>query len=455
MRPMRLLGAFVLLALAPLAVLLGLTLLGDLAILPGLVGIGLVGTAALALAAVWARDIALLEAILHRAMADGDIAAGPAPRIPAVERTARGIERLARSLASRAGEIGVLLHANDAIIERLPDPLLVLSPNRSVQRANAAMGAAFPDQIPALLRTPALRAAIARAWSSADGAEDPVQTVALSLPVPIERELQATVIYLDPPLADGGQALVVLSDRTRERRVEQMRADFVANLSHELRTPLASVIGFIETLQGPAAEDQPAQVRFLAIMAEQAERMRRLIDDLLSLSRIELVEHQPPADKIQLAEVVRRAAAGFEPRLAERETTLTLALHDGLPLVEADADQVSQVATNLIENAIKYGRVGGHVKVSLAAANGSGNWPSGPGLVLSVEDDGPGIARAHLPRLTERFYRVDKARSRNAGGTGLGLAIVKHIVSRHRGHLFVESDEGQGCIFSIWLPVRR
>ena len=450
----RLFGAFLVLAGMPVAVLLALIWLGDLALLPGLVGIALIAVAAGLLAAVWARDMALLAATLRRAMADGDVAAGPAPRIPAVERTARGIERLARSLASRAGEIGVLLRANDAIIERLPDPLLVLSPARRVQRANAAMRAAFRDEIPAVLRNPVLREAIARAWSSADGSENAVQTVALSLPVPVEREVQATVIYLDPPLADGGQALVVLSDRTRERRVEQMRADFVANVSHELRTPLASLVGFIETLQGPAADDKPAHIRFLAIMAEQAERMRRLIDDLLSLSRIELVEHQPPADKVQLADVLRQVVAGFEPRLAERQTRLTLNLYEALPLVEADADQFGQVATNLIENAMKYGKTGGHVQVSLAPATPGGNWPAGPGLVLSVIDDGPGIARAHLPRLTERFYRVDKARSRNAGGTGLGLAIVKHIVNRHRGHLFVESEEGHGCTFSVWLPVR-
>ncbi len=438
MRLGRLLGAFLAIGGVPLAAMFALILHTDISFWPGLLAFAATAISTMAVAAVWARDIERLADTLRRARANqGPIV--PAPRIPSVERIARGIDQLAHGIASRTGEIGVLLRANDAIIERLPDPLLVLAPDRAVLRANAAMRAAFRDEFPALLRHPVLRAAITSAW-----AEKSTQTVDLSLPVPIEREVQATVIYLDPPLADGGQALVILSDRTRERRVEAMRADFVANVSHELRTPLASVIGFIDTIRGPAADDPPAQARFLAIMAEQSDRMRRLIDDLLSLSRIELVEHQPPATRIDLADLVRGVAAAFEPRLAERKTRLALDIGANLPMVLADADQIAQVATNLIENAIKYGRDGGQVTVRLSAERA--------GVVLAVSDDGPGMARAHLPRLTERFYRVDKARSRNAGGTGLGLAIVKHITNRHRGQLLIESEEGKGSKFSVWLP---
>jgi two-component system phosphate regulon sensor histidine kinase PhoR len=261
--------------------------------------------------------------------------------------------------------------------------------------------------------------------------------------VPVAREVHATVIPFETRLPDGTQALVVLSDRTRERAVEQMRADFVANASHELRTPLASLMGFVETLRGPAADDPPAQQRFLAIMAEQAARMSRLIDDLLSLSRIELSEHSPPVERIDLGAVAGRVLASFEVRLAERRQRLAVDIAPGLPAVAADADQMAQVLSNLVDNAMKYGRVGGTVSVSLqAAANG---------VVLAVRDDGPGIARVHLPRLTERFYRVDAGRSRGAGGTGLGLAIVKHIVNRHRGRLLIESEEGQGTTFSVFL----
>jgi len=254
------------------------------------------------------------------------------------------------------------------------------------------------------------------------------------------------VVPMDAPIADGGRAVVVLSDRSRERAVERMRADFVANVSHELRTPLASLIGFIDTLRGPAADDPPAQQRFLGIMGEQAARMNRLIDDLLSLSRIELIEHQAPSGTVELRELAGRLAAGFEPRLKARSVTLDLRLAERLPPVTGDADQITQVLQNLLDNAVKYGREGGTVRLELAAA------PGRPGVVVMVADQGAGIPREHLPRLTERFYRVDTGRSRAAGGTGLGLAIVKHIVNRHRGQLTIESEEGIGTTVTVWLP---
>jgi len=267
----------------------------------------------------------------------------------------------------------------------------------------------------------------------------------------VPREVHAAVVPMEPPMADGGQAVVVLSDRTRERAVERTRADFVANVSHELRTPLASLIGFIDTLRGPAADDPPAQQRFLGIMGEQAARMNRLIDDLLSLSRIELVEHQPPADAVDLRELVSRLVAGFEPRLRERSAVLDVRIADDVPAVLGDADQLTQVLQNLLDNAVKYGREGGTVRLEIAVAHAE-RWPARPGVVLSVADLGAGIPRAHLPRLTERFYRVDAGRSRAAGGTGLGLAIVKHIVNRHRGQLAIESEVGSGTTVSVWLP---
>lgn len=410
--------------------------------------------AAAALGAIWVRDIDLLAETLRQAALENPAAlsaAAAAPSLPPIERITRNIERLSRTLASRAAMVGQLLAANEAIVERLPDPLLVLGADRSVRRANAAARTAFGADMPAVLRHPDLRAAIEQAY-----AQRGTQTAELALPVPVPREVSATVIFMDPPLADGGQAIAVLSDRTRERAVEQMRADFVANASHELRTPLASLIGFIETLRGPAADDPPAQQRFLAIMAEQADRMNRLIDDLMSLSRIELTEHQAPADRVDLAEVVETVLAGFEPRLAGTELRLEVSLPADRPTVIADADQMAQVVTNLVDNALKYGRDGGVVHVVLDAAPPSGRWPTRGGLLLSVRDHGRGIPRAHIPRLTERFYRVDKARSRGRSepsGTGLGLAIIKHIVNRHRGQLVIESEEGQGSTFSVWLPI--
>jgi two-component system phosphate regulon sensor histidine kinase PhoR len=437
-------------AAVPLLALAALVATGALAAVPALWAGAAILLASGMLAVVWARDMAKLGEALRHALNENSaaLAAAAAPRLPSVERAARGVERLSRSLAARAAQVGELLRANETVVERLPDPLLVMGADRTVLRANAAARAAFGADIQAVLRHPLLRAAIDRAYR-----EPGAQTADLRLPVPVERELQATVIRLEPALADGGSALLVLSDRTRERAVERMRADFVTNASHELRTPLASLIGFIATLRGPAADDPPAQQRFLAIMAEQAERMNRLIDDLLSLSRIELTEHQPPSDRVDLCPLLGRVAAGFEPRMTARRITLALDIAADLPRITADADQLVQVATNLIDNAVKYGREGGTVRIAARRPAGGDRWPARPGVVLAVADDGPGIPRAQVPRLTERFYRVDQARSRNAGGTGLGLAIVKHIVNRHRGQLLIESDEGQGAKFSVWLPV--
>jgi two-component system phosphate regulon sensor histidine kinase PhoR len=252
----------------------------------------------------------------------------------------------------------------------------------------------------------------------------------------------------------GGPVYILVSDRTRERSIEKMRADFVANSSHELRTPLASLIGFIETLQGPAADDPEAQKRFLGIMAEQAARMQRVIGDLLSLSRIEISEHQPPEEIMHVPPLLERIVASMEPMLAGNGTRIEMNIAPGLPAVPADADQLAQVFTNLLDNAIKYGKRGGLIKVIAVKAGGDARFEP-HGIVVSVADDGAGIPRDHIPRLTERFYRVDKGRSRAVGGTGLGLAIVKHVVNRHRGRLVIDSTEGKGTIFTIWLPARR
>ncbi|MBD0274150.1 MAG: ATP-binding protein, partial [Acetobacteraceae bacterium] len=378
-----------------------------------------------------------------------------APLLPSARELADGVARLARDLAERRRMVGRLRRADEAIVEGLPDPLLVLAPDRAPLRANAAARALFGaggradrrlgGDLAALLRHPALADAVDRAL-----AERRPQSADLALPVPVPRELWAQVVPMEPALADGGRLVVVLSDRTRERALERTRADFVANASHELRTPLASLIGFIETLRGPAEDDPAARARFLAIMAEQSERMRRLIDDLLGLSRIELAEHQPPVGRARLAEIARAEAAALEPLLRHRGMILAQELDEAAEAAPADADQIAQVARNLLENAVRHGREGGRVRLSVARAEAGGR----PGVSLTVADDGPGIPREHIPRLTERFDRVDRGRSRAAGGTGLGLAIVKHIVNRHRGQLSIESEEGAGASFRVWLPAK-
>jgi two-component system phosphate regulon sensor histidine kinase PhoR len=436
----------------PAAVLVGLMAGGALARGPGLVALAITLATGAVVARLWLGAMGrLARQIQAAAMGDGLPEFTVVPLLPSVQEVADGVTRLARSLAERGALVERLRRADAAIIEALPDPLLVLSAERAVLRANRAaremlgarQGSATPADAAALLRHPALAEAVDHALSSAQPA-----LADLALPVPVARDVAAQVIPMDPPLADGGRLLVILSDRTRDRALERMRADFVANASHELRTPLASLIGFIETLRGPAADDPAAQQRFLQIMAEQSERMRRLIDDLLGLSRVELTEHQVPSGQADVTAVAQAEADAMAPILAARGARLDLSL---VPAIAgpADADQVAQVVRNLLDNAIRHGPEGGSIRLSV----GPGAAPDGrEGVALSVADDGPGIAREHIPRLTERFYRVDQGRSRRAGGTGLGLAIVKHIVNRHRGLLVIESEEGAGTTFRVWFP---
>ena len=276
------------------------------------------------------------------------------------------------------------------------------------------------------------------------------QTVIIEERVPIARHLEATLSFI----AKGGQGsgrapamLLFLRDLTEQERLNSLRADFIANASHELRTPLASVLGFIETLQGAAKNDPGAQQRFLGIMGKQAERMARLIDNLLSLSRVEMRQHLRPQARVDLDELLRHVLATMEPLAAASNIALHFEGLGGLAVVLADRDELAQVFSNLVHNAIKYGRTGGNVWITLTRSAEGG---AGARFGIAVRDDGPGIASEHLPRLTERFYRAN-GNGGEAGGTGLGLAIAKHVISRHRGDLLIASSPGHGSTFSVVL----
>lgn len=435
-----------------------LALSGALAPWPALAAMLFCLGCAVALAWVWLSGVLrLADALRRTADEEGPFNAPlPIPRLPALAEIEEGLARLVRSLQSRAAMVGELRAADEAIVEALPDPLLVLGPDRTALRANRAarrlFGAANPSpgqevrhgDMLALLRHPLMAAAVDRALT-----EGKPQTTDLTLPGLATRELSAQLLPMQPPLADGGRLVVVLTDRTAGRAVERMRVDFVANASHELRTPLASLMGFIETLRGPAADDPPAQQRFLGIMADQAERMRRLVDDLLGLSRVEATEHLPPTGEADVLAVLRAEAAAAEPLFAPRRVRLLLDLPEGVLMARpADADQVAQVARNLLGNALRYATA--EVRITAGPALQGGR----EGVAFSVRDDGAGIAPEHIPRLTERFYRADQGRARSAGNTGLGLAIVKHIMTRHRGLLTIESTVGEGAVFRVWLPTQ-
>src|SRR6266851_1113005 len=293
------------------------------------------------------------------------------------------------------------------------------------------------------LRVPEVLDAIRRARASAAA-----QRAEFSQRVPLDRWYEAIVTPISG--REAGLVLLAFHDLTPLRRVEEMRADFVANASHELRTPLASLSGFIDTLLGPAREDPAARERYLGIMQVQANRMARLIDDLLSLSRIELNAHLRPDKALDLAAVLRQVADGLQTLARDREVEVKLTAPAGPLMVPGDRDELIRVFENLVENALKYAASGRRVDIGLAASHG----PDGaPEARVAVRDYGPGIAPEHLPRLTERFYRVDVSESRAQGGTGLGLALVKHILNRHGGRLTIDSLPGQGATFTAHLPL--
>jgi two-component system phosphate regulon sensor histidine kinase PhoR len=364
------------------------------------------------------------------------------------------IARFGRTWGERVRTADEKLAAAEAVIAAVPDPLILLDERRRIVRANA-QAAAFisvapePRDLAAALRNPAVLAA-----ADAVLRGERARVIDFSLTVPVERQLRARFARIDHPSPDGAVAVLSLHDITELKRAEQMRADFIANASHELRTPLATLIGFIETLRGPAREDAEARERFLAIMHGQASRMARLVEDLMSLSRIELNEHMMPGDRVALSPLLRQIAETLELRAAERNMCIRLEAPPDLPDVLGDRDELAQVFQNLIDNAIKYGRGGSEITIRAATGSRPTRWSGSENALVCVTvcDQGEGIAREHVPRLTERFYRVDTARSREMGGTGLGLAIVKHILNHHRGFLEVESTPGVGSAFTVLLP---
>lgn len=365
----------------------------------------------------------------------------------------------------------------ERMLERISVPVLLIGVGGRIERANPAARAFLGlgsegGLLSASLRQPRVLEAVSAALRG-----EPGRTVEYSTLAPIESHVRAFIepIRLDLPGPMPWRAMLVLADDTSSKRAERMRADFLANASHELRTPLASLSGFVETLRGPAKDDPEAAERFLSIMQDQTERMRRLIDDLLSLSRVEMNEHLVPSDEVDLVELARDVAGALGPVAASRSISLEVKLPDTVTRVSGDRDQLYEVIENLVENALKYSKDAG--RVSLVIERGLSRDASehrrdrlseeaarltlcAPPLsaearygVVRVIDEGEGIDRRYLPRLSERFFRVGGQKSSPTSGTGLGLAIVKHIVTRHRGGFTVESAPGTGSVFCVFFPL--
>ena len=358
------------------------------------------------------------------------------------------------ALHRKLGDLAASGASAEAVLDNLPDLVIAIDGERRIVRASQGTTAILGvdpvgADLVAAVRDPGVLEAAERVIATGDPEEVDFRIAGSDL------ELAARIAALPEPAPDGTVALIAVSDVTAIRRHGRTRADFVANASHELRTPISVLLGCIETLRGPARQDTAASERFLEMMNAQAERMSRLVNDLLSLSSIELNEHFPPSATVPLSSVIPPVVDSLQFAARSRRIDMSIDGDIAEPAVIGDRDELTQLFQNLIDNAIKYGAEGSSVRIAI----GDGTMPS-PGdrtqgidaVRIAVKDEGDGIPPEHLQRLTERFYRVDTARSREMGGTGLGLAIVKHIVNRHRGGLAIESELGVGSVFTVSLP---
>lgn len=348
-------------------------------------------------------------------------------------------------------------------VNAIPEPSVVLDGEGIVRHANGPMRDIFGsisegDPLTLKFRDPD----IVEALSQVQATGEPV-SVTHMVRFPMERHYLIHFAPILMPRAGGRSGAIdflrpdfiflMMTEQTERFRVDELRSDFIANVSHELRTPVASLTGFIETLLGPARDDEESRERFLKIMLEQAQRMTRLVNDLLSLSRIEMRSHVRPTDTVDLSSLVSHVVDAMGPLADEANMTINVAMNDGPFWVTGDKDELVQVFQNLVENACKYGSDGEYIDISVDVASAPADFDTRGRdcFVVSVQDYGKGIPSEHLPRLTERFYRIDAEESKRKMGTGLGLAVVKHILMRHQAHLKIESTEGKGACFRVYL----
>jgi two-component system phosphate regulon sensor histidine kinase PhoR len=374
-----------------------------------------------------------------------------------VEELSKTVERLHKSWNLRRAQLENMLAESKIVIDNLPDVLIMLDRDMNVIRTNSTaqnvFGTYFKENIQKLLEDPDFKKVLEAAIRERKG-----QSTDYTLK---EAETKEFVVRVEPlPVyAPGGIAIIIaMHDVTELKRTEQTFADFVANASHEIRTPLTSLIGFIETLQSTARDDPKAQQEFLGLMAEQADKMGRLVKDLLSLSKIERASMTLPSGKADIGRILK--AVVRDSSHAAEKRSMKIQLKTGkLPSIKGDEDELALVFSNLIINAIKYGKEGTAIEVT--GEEGDFILPRDklirskePCLAIAVKDHGPGIPREHIPRLTERFYRAEAARSKNISGSGLGLAIVKQVLDRHKGVLTIESQIGVGSTFTVLLPLQ-
>ena len=358
------------------------------------------------------------------------------------------VERQSADAAAQIEAGGLQRLSGEYLAAAVADPLIIFDHAASIVHANAAAFAAFGGLAPGMslalkFRAPEMQALLDSILSG----EVASNVVDYTEKLPVERTYRVSTSSVGHAT---GLYVLVFKDQSEARRIDRMRADFIANASHELRTPLASIAGFIETLRGPARNDPAARDQFLQIMQNQTGRMARLIDDLLSLSRLEMKPYLRPGTEVDLRQTIDSVIDSLGPLASENGVVIERDFIDGPVSVPGDRDELFQVFENLLENACKYGQSGGHVTVSIARSEVDQE----QGIDVTIRDYGPGIAEEHIPRITERFYRVDVENSRTQKGTGLGLSIVKHILTRHNARLSIRSEVGEGAAFTVHLPAR-
>lgn len=377
-------------------------------------------------------------------------------RLKSISQLPQAFINMRNSWEKKKKQTASLITEYETLVDSLPDILLMCNNELKIVRTNKAARALFGQNLATkLLATIVPNDDLLNAIAVV--MEDHVgRTMEFQLDREGVIDFKAIIELFPAASGDNIAVIITLNDITKLRQVGKMQADFVANASHEIRTPLTSIIGYVETLLGPAKDDIAVHGEFLQIIGEQATRMKKLIGDLLSLSKIEMSEHAAPGSKVDMLQIIRNVKESYAWAVKEKNMTIRLELQDALPFAKGEESELMQVIHNLIGNAIKYGNAGTEV---LVTARVTSIMPEDPNLVkiqraicISVIDHGDGVAREDIPRLTERFYRVDSARSK-AGGTGLGLAIVKHIIHRHRGVLSIESVVGEGSTFSIYLHI--
>lgn len=402
-------------------------------------------------------NVSSLTHYVNEIAQDKRVAAPDLSFLGSTAELSESLKKLQASWDVKKKQMETIITEREILVDTLPDILIMVNDEKKIVRTNRAARAIFGQNLAGkLLKDVIPNRQLLDAVGSVIG-DLRGREIEFRIEEPVVRDFLAIIERFPVPTVGGISTVITMNDITELKSVEQMRADFVANASHELRTPLASIKGFVETLLGPARDDEPARIEFLKIMLEQADRMQQLIGDLLSLSKIEMNVHSVPTSPADLAAVLRKEAENFKRMAAEKNVRLVLNVHDNLPMVKGETNELAQVAHNLISNAIKYGHADSDVTIT---AKVTSELPQDINMrnlsrviAFSVRDQGDGIPKQHLPRLMERFYRVDSARTRQVGGTGLGLAIVKGIIQRHRGAIEIDSVVGEGTQFTIYLPI--